>query len=220
MRGIYLLVILMFLPQSQMVQADENLKKGLAKAQYMLRQSISEKTALQKQLAELKSEMESKDKELSLANKDLKKANARIDKLKGNIGVWQGEYDELKQRLSETRRKLGEALAYGNTQDERFAIQTDNFELCRENNIKLASINQELVAAYQDKSAMDALKQRDPFFGLKAVEVENLVQDYQYRIEDLNIIINEHLLQEPGEEPSPVQGVSGLERKDAQDLEG
>lgn len=220
MRTIYLLLIALLLPQSQAVWADENLKKGLAKAQYMLRQTISEKTALQKQLADLKAELESKDKALKLANKDLKQAHSRIDKLKGNIGVWQEEYDVLKQRLSQTRSQLGEALAYGNVQDERFSIQSENFELCRANNKKLASINQELVAAYQDKTAMDALQQRDPFFGLKAVEVENLVQDYQYRIEDLNISMNEHMVQDAGDAPAAVQGVSEMEMDDEHDLEG
>ncbi len=201
MKPIVVISLMIMLFGSISVHADEALKRGLAKAQYMLRQANSEKIAVERSLKEAKAEIEALKSELKDKESELKKRDRRIAKLKDNNGEWQEEYGNLKDVLSDTRLQLAKAIRYGEIQDERFDLQTENFKLCRANNHELFEVNQELVGAYQDKSAMDAIKQRDPFFGLKAVEVENLVQDYQYRIEDLNLELNSHQLNDPGEAP-------------------
>jgi|GEM_PF-1533838 len=205
MKTIAYLTLFLTLLSGSLVQADEALKRGLAKAQYMLRQANSEKIAIEASLKEARAEIDALKAEMGELQSGLKKADKRIAKLKDNNGEWQEEYGNLKNTLAETRMQLAKARRYGEIQDERFAMQTENFKLCRANNIKLYEVNQELVGAYQDKSAMDAIKQRDPFFGLKRVEVENLVQDYQYRIEDLNMEMNSHLFKETGEAPKELK---------------
>jgi len=185
--------------------ADENTKRALAKAQYILRQTNAEKVELQKSFQEAKKEISGLESKIKDLKSELGRADQRIGKLKDNNGLWQEEYAVLKEKLQSTREKLARSSRYGEIQDERFAIQTENFKMCMQNNQKLANINGKLLGAYENKTAMDALKQRDPFFGLKKVEVENLVQDFRYRIEDLNLNINDFLIKDPGEAASDLK---------------
>lgn len=190
------LIALFLLALVGQVTADENLKKGLAKAQYMLRQANVEKVAVQKQLDEEKRKAEEAQKELEEKQSGLAKANGRINKLKATIDVWQEEYEVLKDKLRTTQLELAKMKQYSAFQQERSGIQQSNFELCETHNASLVKISKELLDAYQNKGVTDALKQDDPFFGLKQVEIENLVQEYQFRIEDLSLKFNEYLVQQ------------------------
>ena len=176
--------------------ADENLKRGLAKAQYMLRQANVEKSEIAKKLQEEKKVAEEQEAALKGTERDLKKAQKRIAKLSSTIELWQKEYESLKNTLSETRIELAKTESKLSQKDTLFQVQTDNFALCETHNKDLVSLGYTLLDAYEGKSVSDALKQNDPFFGLKQVEVENLVQEYRHKIEDLSLIENAFLLNE------------------------
>lgn len=65
-----------------------------------------------------------------------------------------------------------------NLQDKSRTLQ-----ICREQNGRLATLGLELIGSYQQKSCKDAVLQREPFTGLKKVEMENLIEAWRDRLE-------------------------------------
>lgn len=177
------------------VHADENLKRGLAKAQYMLRQSNVEKAEMAQQIKQEKEAVEAKAKELKNTERSLAKAEAKIKKLKSTIELWQSEYEKLKEKVTTTRTALAISVREADQQKAMLATQTQNFGYCEQQNKALVAMSFDLLDAYEGKTAADALKQSDPFFGLKQVEIENLIQDYRHQIEDLDMQENAHNIQ-------------------------
>lgn len=171
--------------------ADETLRKALAKAQFMLRQANAESTALKQELGTANEKIAELEKTLE---KELAKAEKTEGKLKQSLSSWKDSHEELKQTLQETREELFLARSDIQQLDQKLAAQTENFELCYKNNKKLTEINGELLDVYSDKSAWDAITQREPFIQTKKVEIENLVQDYRFQIEDLDLGMNEHMI--------------------------
>ena len=195
MKAIAHIALSIFLLLPGLVAADDTMKKALAKAQFMLRQANAEKVKVQAQLSEARKESDSLAEQNKALEKDLGKANKKIDKLKNTLGIWKEKYGELKGMLGDTRTKLGESRRYGQLQTNKFTIQTENFDLCLANNQKLYEVNLELLDLYKNKSAFDAIKQREPITGLSQVQIENLSQDYRFKIEDLSLDLNKHQVQ-------------------------
>jgi hypothetical protein len=55
--------------------------------------------------------------------------------------------------------------------------------VCREKNRELAAVARELLGRYRDVGVLDVLKRREPFTGVRRVQVENLLEDSAGRIE-------------------------------------
>jgi DNA repair exonuclease SbcCD ATPase subunit len=165
--------------------------EALAKAQFMLRQAAAEKSkltaenqkliaenaALAKRVAELEARYE-KQKSSSA-----KKSAAQSQRYETTLKQLNEERDahretstRLKQLSQEQQRVVGIAKH-----------QVEAIELCVNNNRKLYDINRELLGQYEEKGVWGALTQAEPFTGLKQVEIENLVDDYQYRLDDLRV---------------------------------
>jgi predicted nuclease with TOPRIM domain len=165
--------------------------EALARAQYMLRQAAAEKAQMQSEnqrLATSNKELEKKldaleKKYAKLAKKSERKSAAmgdRVDKLntrlEQEIAAHKEASEKLKQMMTEKNRLFGIATD-----------QTGVLDLCVANNKKLYDINRELLGAYENKGVWGALAQAEPFTGLKQVEIENLVDEYQYRLDDLRV---------------------------------
>lgn len=166
-------------------------QKAMARAQYMLRQANAENAKLKAELAAAKQESEALKKELDGERKTAKK---KQDKLKGTLSAWKESHEEIKQKLVQTMSELSQSNALNKNLDSALNMQTQNFELCFDNNKKLFNVNNELLGRYEEKGAWDVVAQKEPFTQLKRVEIENLIQDYQYQIEDLYLGMNEYLL--------------------------
>jgi chromosome segregation ATPase len=163
-------------------------KNALAKAQFMLRQATSEKADLQQQADALKQQVEMLSKELAAikaASGENKQKMA--EKFNGTIELWKQHDAKNNEQLAALRTQLKEQAEQSALLQQRLQIQSDNFALCYGNNKQLFDLNRELLARYQQKGLLDAVSQKEPFTGIKAVEIENLVQDYRYRNDDLKI---------------------------------
>ena len=53
---------------------------------------------------------------------------------------------------------------------------------CEDKNLKLYTYGQEVLERYRTKGVWAALSQKDPVFGLKEVDVENVVQEYRLKM--------------------------------------
>lgn len=182
--------------------AQQNDQKALARAQYMLRQVNAEKVSLQQQLQALQKEYQDYQAE---ADDKLSQAARREQKLKGTLAKWKQSHGNIQGSL---RDRLGE-LAREKQRSAQLArnltMQTENFDVCHSNNEALTQINNELVVLYDEKGFMSLVRKGEPLTGIAKVKVENLVQDYKYRIEDLDLQASAHLLKPV--EQLPVQAV-------------
>jgi DNA repair exonuclease SbcCD ATPase subunit len=163
-------------------------QKALAKAQFLLRQTTAEKAALQQQMDALKQQVDTLGKQLS----DSKAAAATRQqsaeqRLAASAGKWRDSHEQLAEQLAAAREQLKAQAQQVAQLQQQAQTQTENFQLCYTNNKKLYDLNRELLGQYNKKGVMDAVKQKEPFTGIKQVEVENLIQDYQYKLDDLNL---------------------------------
>lgn len=169
-------------------QQDQSAQKALAKAQFMLRQVSGEKEQLQTEVGALKQQVDQLTKQLaqtkSAADDDRQKLAQKLD---ASVGQWKQHSEKLSEQLGAGREQLKETLAQRAQLEQHLQQQTDNFSKCYVNNKKLYELNTELLGRYQGKGFADVLEQKEPFTGIKQVEVENLVQDYQYRLDDLKL---------------------------------
>ena len=51
-------------------------------------------------------------------------------------------------------------------------------------NMQLYQANVELLELYRKKGPIDGLFQREPVTGLKSVQIENILQEYRFKLED------------------------------------
>ena len=165
----------------QVAQAKAQVEGELAKARADL-------TAKEAQLAALKSDIKAKDGSLSAASADLAASTSKSVALEQRLA-------RSKERLAKTKDKLHEvaakykdtALALRETtaarQNLEAALQKTAQALqdAEKKNLALYQTTRELSGLYKKKSAWDAVLQREPLTGLKSVETENLMQEYEDR---------------------------------------
>ncbi|MBI5462539.1 MAG: hypothetical protein HY941_10175 [Gammaproteobacteria bacterium] len=164
-------------------------------AQAMIQKMAAENNALQKQngeltakLAELETQIKSLEAEGKRRGGELDQAQRSNEDLRARVERDSERYKELSARHGQTTDTLRDAkadiqLLHGAVQERDHWIAD-----CRDKNEAMYKTNNELLAAYRDKSAWDALKQREPLTGIALVEVENAVQEYQFRLEDLRTV--------------------------------
>lgn len=161
--------------------AEQN---ALDRAQYMLRQINSQKVELEKKNTELQMQVDElkkqSQKQLALEksgnlklDKSNKKKDAYIDKLR----------DKLREVMLDLRSSEKERLQANRTGT---AVHSQ-LQLCVDNNHKLLALNNELVQKYGDKTVWQSMMQSEPFTKIEQVEIENLMQTYQFKNEDLGI---------------------------------
>jgi chromosome segregation ATPase len=167
---------------------DANAQKSLQKAQYMLRQVSSEKVELQVQVDALKQEIEKLTRDLSdtkiAADSNKKKMEAMYG---GAIEQWKQRDAQTSDLLAATKQQLASQTEQRRMIEAQLQKQSQNFSICYENNKKLYDINAQLLGHYEHKGFADVVKQREPFTGMKQVEIESLVEDYRYQLDGLKL---------------------------------
>ena len=174
---------------AQDANANANAQKNaMAKAQFMLRQATTEKEAAQQQATALQQQVDRLTRDLAATQSA---ASAGQQKLQTGFNEtaeqWRQRDAKQSGQLAELRAQLKEQVAQRAAAEEQLQVQTGNFNVCYGNNKQLLDLNHELLDRYQNKGVFAALRQQEPFTGRAQVEVENLVQDYRYKIDDLTV---------------------------------
>lgn len=163
-------------------------KNALNKAQFMLRQATAEKADLQQQADELKQQVEKLTKELAASQSDAGTAKQKMQSgFSETIDQWRQRDAKQTGQLEELRGQLKDQSQQRTALEQQLQVQSENFKVCYGNNKKLLDVNRELLARYEGKGVFDALRQKEPFTGNAQVEVENLIQDYRYKLDDLSV---------------------------------
>jgi len=141
--------------------------KALAKAQFMLRQMSSERDALQGENARLKTEREALKAKKTSTDGALSKSRENLRTMQENLDKTLAEKKEAEAIVAERGRQI---------------------EQCTIKNTKLYQLNGELLKRYADKGMMDAMARREPFTGFKKVEMENLLQEMQDKLDEQRVL--------------------------------
>ena len=169
-------------------------KDALARAQYMIRQINAELNQMKASNVQIKLEKQEVDKEYKKLkkkyNKLTKNSDSKSKKLSSKIDNIKQRYIQERDAHLETKKILNEVTKDKNSLSDLSGRKTDKINLCVASNKKLYSINKQILLRYEDKGVWDSLTQAEPFSRLSQVEIENLVDDYQYQIEDLKIDSN------------------------------
>jgi chromosome segregation ATPase len=174
------------------VETGDNVQR---QAQMLMQQMAAEKTVLQKQngeltakLAELESRIKQLEAEAKQRSGELTAAQRNNEGLRGRVERDSERFKDLSERHGATTSTLRDALA--DVQLLQSAVQERDHWIsqCQTKNEDMFKTNMDLLSAYRDKGALDALAQREPVTGLGSIKVENTVQEYQFRLEDLRTV--------------------------------
>lgn len=179
-------------------------QQALKKAQGVLKQLGEEKAALEtekKTLSDEKIALQSQIEKLESALKQISPLQAEVaaqksaaDSLRNSNGALSSQLSRSQENERELNKKLQETVAQAKL------IQNDNQLLvsavqererwigrCDEKNRDVIHAANELTTKYQNKSFLEKLSEVEPFTGIGNVEMENTVQNYQFKLEDLKV---------------------------------
>lgn len=170
--------------KTQLMRDKEQLtleKEELAKGK-----SATELTAkgLREQLMGSRRKLNEETAKAGLLTKDLESAQVVRRSLLDKLAEVERQFEETRAKLKLTedeRRRFEDA---GLKFRETVAMQTKNIDLCESNNKKLYQYGTELIDRYQRKTCRDVLLQAEPMTGLKRVEIESLMEDYNNKMRD------------------------------------
>ncbi len=181
-------VMALFLMLTTPAMANDD---AMARAQYMLRQMNAEMVQLKATQQTLLAEKDALQKDFDqLQNKYEKltsKSSANKQAMNDKVSELKQKYTEMVEQNNETRKQLSEVTQEKNRLYTVATEQTQAIDLCVNNNKKLYGINRELLGKYENKGVLDSLTQAEPFSRLSQVQIENLVDDYQYKLDDLRV---------------------------------
>lgn len=175
--------------QLQQVQAQlSSLEKERVGLSQSLDKAAREAKAAQGRAArldrELKTERQQREdltKELERARQDLASERERLARSETRLADTQKILEQTSRAL--TNSEEGKRHLEGvRTRQER------EIALCEDKNKRLYVIGRELMVRFEQKSCNEILAQREPFTGLKRVEVENLLEEYRDKLDEQRLI--------------------------------
>lgn len=164
----------------------DRLRQALRDATAQMRNLDDQRLALQNQLS---ASMQERDRLKS----DVAAAKARIKAVekahREAVAEFNQRLEERNQVLEKWKAAYEEAATVARTKDAeraRAEAEANSFKAstktCAERNIKLVQIGRELVDRLANVHFGDILAAQEPLTGIKRVQVQNLLQDYQDKI--------------------------------------
>jgi chromosome segregation ATPase len=187
------------------IAAEKN-DKAARRAQQMLqkaRQDMEqEKVNMQTQFDLEKKELE---EQIKINDEQLKKRSASLGAVQRKLGQIETEKTALESKLLETQTLL--EMAQKNLEDltiqhkqaqldlkindtQRKTLTTNlastnlSLRTCEQKNSKLHQFSTDLIKIYDKPSIYNSVMRDEPFFQLKRVELENILQDQQDKVDD------------------------------------
>lgn len=129
--------------------------------------------ALQDQVADVEAQLEASRKTNAAEVARVEEANRRIEALNAQLAAAQRETDAKSQVAKTEIDRLQASVASSRRAEGE----------CEAKNLALYEYGRSLLDRYNRKGVKDALLQRDPFVGLKQVEIDNLLQEYRDKLD-------------------------------------
>lgn len=184
-------------------------REALRRVQLQLQQVQSQVSALEQEKAALGKERDQARKEAQAVRGKLRKSERDLAEEKTRGEQLAKELEGVKQDLSATRTRLQDTegrladtaktlfqtqQTLARTEAEKRALeslkvrQEKDIAACEGKNLRLYQTGRELMTRFEQKTCGEILAQKEPFTGLKRVEMENLLEEYRDKLDEQKLI--------------------------------
>jgi chromosome segregation ATPase len=164
-------------------------------------QVSAEKATLQAQVAQLQSDLNSAKTELDGVKKERDALKARtgastaeVAQLTSAKTAAEHSLEQYKERMNELVEKFRElAQNLKDTEADRAKMHRDldqrsaRFDKCAEDNLQLYEITGNMLDRYEHVGLFTRVSASEPFTKITRIRIENLVDDYRSRVEELRV---------------------------------
>ena len=194
----FLLLVLLGMSLVAPAQADtaSREKQFLRRLQVMQQQMNEQNAALRKERDALAAQLAAAQASVASLKEKSREASGEALDLKKSLQVQQRDNAALAQQLAQAQQALAtlrqqhddtlatlKASADANNRLKATgAEQRGQIADCEHKNLLLYQANTELLKKYQNKSAWDALAQKEPFTGIEKVRIDNVLQEYRDKL--------------------------------------
>lgn len=112
---------------------------------------------------------------------------AQNEALRAQLGQSQAAIGSLRSEQAATQAQLKQAQGQGQALDAQLGECRARVDTLTGHNLRLFEIGNELLDRFEKKGVWASLRAAEPFTGLKRVELENIVQDYRFAIDDQRV---------------------------------
>jgi chromosome segregation ATPase len=175
--------------------------QATARLQALLQQTAAEKARLQAENAALAGEKDKLSTELESLKTHAETLEKTLAETQATLAGAQKDNADLTSHLQATRQRLMEVIGkykekawvLQQTEAQRTALeatsadQASQIKDLKSRNLELYGINRELMERYDKKGVWEAIREGELFTGLKQVEMENRLEDYRDRLDELKI---------------------------------
>jgi len=190
---------------------DGDSSAGDARLRMLLQQATAQVSQLQSKNASLESELQQVQDQLDELKKDkasvdnsLKSKQREAATLARKGEQYQEQNQMLRTRLTELAdqyRELADGLKVSEERRAELRSLARDYDLrvvaCEKNNESLYTISMELIEKYENKGMFTSLLQREPLTKLKRVQIENMLDEYAYLVEQMRINYPKDMQAEP-----------------------
>ena len=176
----------------------------------------AENAKLKKEIKELKKEAEALAEENARTDKELNNVQGQLnaksdlsDQLLERLNLMKSRMDELIAKFRETVNNLTAVEEESATRTQEISRLERELKSCATNNVALSKIGYEVLSKYENKGFFDRAGQVEPFTQLRKVQIENMVDEYVYLIEDQEYALPEDVQVDEGSaDKDPAQQVN------------
>jgi uncharacterized phage infection (PIP) family protein YhgE len=164
-----------------------------------IQQLTAERIQLQSDNTKLKSEVDDLKKQLQQATSGKAALEAKAKNLEVAAGRNEASSKDSTEQLEKSRAQLQEVIGkFRETTQTLRDIETDRnekktqlaqrdvaFKQCVDRNAGLYTLGSEILDKLEHRGVWDAMKGAEPFTKLSRTRLENLIDDYRYRVDEL-----------------------------------
>jgi len=168
-------------------------------AQYQ--QAIAERTQLQAENDKLKKDLDEAKKQLHAATTQLTGARAGVSSTQTQLAAALASSQGSAQALEQSKARMQElvdrfrdtATSLRSVEAERTQLQQQlaqgktDLDRCADSNYKLYELDREVLDRYEHQGPFSYLARAEPFTRLKRTQIENFVDEYRARAEQLRV---------------------------------
>ena len=143
---------------------------------------------LEKSLAILEHKAKSLESDLKIANTEKATLDTKLQETQAQLDIKKLDLANLKLQYTQAQVDLKFNDNQRRSLSTNLAATTKSLNTCESKNTKLYQFGAELIQIYDKPSTYNAVMRKEPFFQLKRVELENILQNQKDKLDDEQLI--------------------------------
>jgi chromosome segregation ATPase len=197
-------MLLSSLALADMRPADAQTQRGGGESQKLMQQYqqlAAERTSLQAQVAQQKKDLDAAKADLMAMQKERDQLKARAGVATAAVARAQGEKQAAEQSVEQSKQRTAElvtryrelAQTLKETELDRnkargeLTARNTVYDTCAQNNLQLYEITGQVLDRYEHVGLFSKAGAVEPFTKVTRTRIENLVDDYRARAEELRV---------------------------------